>query len=103
VLASWRHLSRGVFVVAGALGGLEPILAASRSSADEELQSQVARALRNLTCNTNNKARVRALGGVQLLEGLTTSTNDRIRQQATRALNNLTADAGNASVPPPQS
>lgn len=93
-------------------GGLKPIIDGAHSES-VELQSQVARALRNLSVNrtfsfvllkhssprTNtggtargtaeNKQAIVELGGVEALQSLVRSTNDRICQQATRALVNL--------------
>jgi hypothetical protein len=70
-------------------GGLEPILRAAASD-NFELQSQAARAMRNLSVNPDNKEMIKKLDGVEVLKKLSGSDNERIQQQATRALNNLT-------------
>ncbi len=69
-------------------GGLAPIIAAARSG-DLELESQCARALRNLSVNEGNKKVIRDLGGVEVLLSMTTAASERVRQQSTRALANL--------------
>ena len=65
-----------------------PILKAAASD-NLELQSQAARAMRNLSVNPDNKEMIRKLDGVEILARLSESDNERIQQQATRALNNL--------------
>ena len=75
------------------LGGLEPILNAADTS-NLDLQSQSARALRNLSVNPTNQAKIRDLNGIPILEKLVKSENERISQQANRALVNLGFDHG---------
>lgn len=105
------------------LGGLEPIIAAAGSTT-KELQSQAARALRNLSVDgtqacqarhsvpppplTNttplslhvatgdNKKLIIELNGVEVLKALASSSSDRIKQQATRALTNLGVEVASA-------
>lgn len=69
-------------------GGLPPIIAATKS-VDVELQSQAARALRNLSVREENKDMIRSLGGVEPLKVMASSTTERISKQASRALLNL--------------
>ena len=59
-----------------------------------DLQSQSARALRNLSVNPANQAKIRDLNGIPILEKLVKSENERISQQANRALVNLGFDHG---------
>ena len=56
-----------------------------------ELQSQAARAMRNLSVNPTNKEMIKKLDGVEKLKRLAESDNERIKQQAHKALNNLNA------------
>lgn len=85
------------------LGGLEPIVSATIESADrlssakgvddvdyyEELASQCARSLRNLSVNSRNQSKLLQLGVLPALQSLARSSNDRISHQAKRALKNL--------------
>lgn len=86
----------------GAKGGIAHIVATAAaitgtSDVDVELQSQCARALRNLSVAPANKLLVRAADGIPVLRKLAESASDRTKQQALRALNNL------ASVMPAES
>jgi hypothetical protein len=67
---------------------------------EPELQSQCARALRNLSVNERNKAMIRSIGGVAVLTALATEHSDRIRNQAVRALTNL-GELAPAGAPAP--
>ena len=69
-------------------GGLAPILQGAQAP-QPELQSQSARALRNLSVNAENKQMIRKMGGVEILQKLTAVNNERIQSQARRALKNL--------------
>lgn len=82
-------------------GGLEPIIDGATSDS-LDLQSQCARALRNLSVNRKciilicklmnlalNKKIIVDLGGIEALRMLVNSHNDRICQQSHRALVNL--------------
>jgi hypothetical protein len=71
-----------------AKGGIEPVIEAAAIH-DFELQSQCARALRNLSVHEPNKRLMRAAGGVAVLRALAESPVDRIKSQALRALGNL--------------
>lgn len=55
----------------------------------EELGTQCARALRNLSVNPANKTAISMLGAGRYLQVLTNYPNERISQQARRALRNL--------------
>lgn len=72
----------------GKLGGIEPIIDASKKP-NLDLQSQAARALRNLSVNKENQKKIISLGGVETLKSLLSSTNEKVMQQAKRALSNL--------------
>jgi hypothetical protein len=101
----------------GARGGIEAVLDAL-ASADGELAAQAARAIRNLSCDPANKARVLAMpaalpllrrlaglggsgdgsgGGGGGVGGFCGASDASVRQQTQRALTNL----GIAAVPPP--
>lgn len=60
----------------------------------EELATQTARALRNLSVAASNKDKVSRLGVSSALETLSRSNNERISQQARRALRNLEMSSG---------
>ena len=91
------------------MGGLEPIVAATIEASErlssakgsddadfyEELASQCARSLRNLSVNTRNQARLVQLGVVPALQMLARTSNDRITHQAKRALKNLETSSSN--------
>ena len=74
-------------------GGLPIILSCCRQPVTE-LQSQAARALRNLSVYASNKEIIRKCDGVDILLTLSRSQHDRICMQATRALNNLGVSVG---------
>ena len=72
------------------VGGLEVILDGAKAPS-VDLRSQCARALRNLSVNADNKARLRDLGAIPLLRDIAASRGTRAAAQAQRALENLEA------------
>eukprot|EP01036_Dinobryon_divergens_P022256 gene22256-30498_t len=94
------------------LGGLEPIITSMalaaeglegservpRASRDlpllEELATQCARALRNLSVNAANKSIIQKMNAARHLQVLMTYPNEKIAQQARRALRNLDGGSG---------
>lgn len=77
----------------GTRGGIEVVLGAIRGAgaADNDLRGQCSRALRNLSVHAENKARVRALGGVAVLEELhrNAAADEKTKLQSKKALQNL--------------
>lgn len=89
------------------MGGLDPIVEGCATAAAaltspslssrnereighlEELATQCARALRNLSVNPHNKTQMAVLGASRHLQLLINYSNERISQQARRALRNL--------------
>ena len=74
-------------------GGLKPIMAGAQMSASPEMQSQCARALRNLSVHPSNKDRILDMDGAAILRALAKHPSERINQQAARALANLSVPA----------
>jgi hypothetical protein len=71
---------------------LPVILRAAASERDEDLTAQCARALRNLSCCSENVELLKSLGAEQLLAKLAgSSTSEKTRAQAQRALSNIAA------------
>ena len=74
--------------IIAAAGGIGPIISCA-SSKSPELQSQAARALRNMSVDMRNKRRIVELGGYQILCALVNSNSERVIMQAQKALQNL--------------
>jgi hypothetical protein len=60
----------------------------------EELATQCARALRNLSVNPSSRSEIENLGATVFLQKLANHPNDRISQQSRRALRNLETNSG---------